>query len=67
MIGCREMECDPMKQALYILMLGCAVLLASPSLIRAQELEPRLYQNVPVGLNAVLIGYGFSTGNGSFR
>ncbi len=52
-----------MKQALYILMLGCAVLFASPCLIRAQELEPRLYQNVPVGLNAVLIGYGFSTGN----
>ena len=52
-----------MKQALYIFMLGCAVLLASPPLIRAQELEPRLYQNVPVGLNAVLIGYGFSTGN----
>ena len=52
-----------MKQALYIFMLGCAVLLASPPLIRAQELDPRLYQNVPVGLNAVLIGYGFSTGN----
>ena len=56
-----------MKQALYIFMLGCAVLLASPPLIRAQELEPRLYQNVPVGLNAVLIGYGFSTGKRSFR
>ncbi len=52
-----------MKQALYMLTLGCAVLLASPFSIRAQELEPRLYQNVPVGLNAVLFGYSFSTGN----
>ena len=46
-----------------MLTLGCAVLLASPFSIRAQELEPRLYQNVPVGLNAVLFGYSFSTGN----
>ena len=52
-----------MNQALHVLTLACAVLLASPSSIRAQELEPRLYQNVPVGLNAFLIGYGFSTGN----
>jgi Putative MetA-pathway of phenol degradation len=29
----------------------------------AQELEPRLYQNSPVGLNAIVLGYGFSAGN----
>jgi len=29
----------------------------------AQELEPGLYQNTPVGLNAAVLGYGFSTGN----
>ena len=29
----------------------------------AQELEPGLYQNVPAGLNAATLGYGFSTGN----
>jgi len=52
-----------MKRASYVLTLACAVVLASPFLIQAQELEPRLYQNVPVGLNAVLFGYGFSTGN----
>ena len=50
-----------MRRAWCVLTLGCSALVASP--IRAQELEPRLYQNVPVGLNAVLIGYGFSTGN----
>ncbi len=52
-----------MRQALCVLTLACAVLLASPFSIQAQELEPRLYQNVPVGLNGVIIGYGFSTGN----
>ena len=29
----------------------------------AQELEPGAYQNVPVGLNVVYAGYGFSQGN----
>jgi hypothetical protein len=29
----------------------------------AQELEPRLYQNSPVGLNGMVIGYGYSAGN----
>ncbi len=31
--------------------------------LRAQELEPALYQNAPVGLNAALVSYGFSRGN----
>jgi hypothetical protein len=29
----------------------------------AQELEPRLYRNAPVGLNAFVLAYGFSEGN----
>ncbi len=29
----------------------------------AQELEPRLYGNAPVGLNALLVSYGLSRGN----
>ncbi|MGH9324812.1 MAG: hypothetical protein ACRD21_11950 [Vicinamibacteria bacterium] len=28
-----------------------------------QELEPRLYQNAPVGLNGLVFGYGYSSGN----
>jgi hypothetical protein len=31
--------------------------------VGAQDLEPRLYQNAPVGLNALVLGYGYSTGN----
>jgi len=30
---------------------------------RAQELEPRLYQNAPLGLNALVFSYGYSAGN----
>lgn len=29
----------------------------------AQDLEPRAYANAPVGMNFVVIGYGYSTGN----
>ncbi len=35
----------------------------SAAAARAQELEPRLYQNAPMGLNAVVVGYGYSAGN----
>lgn len=34
-----------------------------PGSARAQELEPRLYANAPVGLNAVVVGYSYSAGN----
>ena len=37
--------------------------MTSASTARAQELEPRLYQNAPVGLNALVFGYGYSAGN----
>lgn len=30
--------------------------------IKAQDLEPRLYTNTPVGMNFVLLGYGYSQG-----
>ena len=36
-------------------------LLPSPGL--AQDLEPRTYANAPVGLNFLLLGYGYSSGN----
>jgi len=38
-----------------------AVTSAGPAL--AQELEPRLYQNAPVGFNALVLSYGYSAGN----
>ncbi len=43
--------------------LALAVALTSATTLSAQELEPRLYQNAPVGLNGLVIGYGYSAGN----
>lgn len=31
--------------------------------LQAQELEPRLYSNTPVGMNFLLVGYGYSEGS----
>jgi hypothetical protein len=31
--------------------------------IHAQELEPRLYTNTPIGMNFILLGYGYSQGS----
>ncbi len=42
-------------------MVGVALLVSFP--VRSQDLEPRLYQNAPIGLNAIILGYGFSSGN----
>ncbi len=37
--------------------------IASAAAASAQELEPRLYQNAPIGLNGLVVGYGYSAGN----
>ena len=42
-------------------LVGAAILFASS--VTAQQVEPRRYQNVPVGVNALAFTYGFSTGN----
>jgi hypothetical protein len=52
-----------MRKTLASLTLTGTVLFLAPPEPSAQELEPRLYQNAPVGLNAILLSYGFSTGN----
>ena len=31
--------------------------------VQAQELEPRLFTNVPVGMNFAILGYAYSRGN----
>jgi len=36
--------------------------LASASGVRAQQLEPRAYSNVPVGINFLIVGYGYASG-----
>jgi hypothetical protein len=45
-----------------ILAVGLAVA-ATAAAAAAQELEPGAYQNVPIGVNVVIAGYGYSTGN----
>jgi len=39
-----------------------ALLLFAPALAAAQSLDPRAYSNLPVGLNFLLAGYGYSRG-----
>ncbi len=36
--------------------------LVSASGVRAQQLEPRAYSNVPVGINFLIVGYGYASG-----
>jgi hypothetical protein len=43
-----------------------AVALAAAASAQAQDLEPRTYSNTPVGLNFLLLGYGYSTGDVAF-
>jgi len=44
----------------YGIFLSCLLLAAC---VRGQSLEPRLYSNAPTGLNFLLGGYAYSTGN----
>ena len=37
-------------------------ILYSPTLLHAQDLEPRAYANAPVGMNFLLVGYQYSEG-----
>ena len=38
------------------------ILLIALSPVYAQELEPRAYTNLPVGLNFIVAGYAYATG-----
>lgn len=38
------------------------IFLLLPHFLYAQDLEPRNYTNIPVGMNFVLLGYGYTTG-----
>ena len=40
--------------------------LAAGAVADAQELEPRAYMNTPVGLNFLILGYGYTQGNIAF-
>src|SRR4051812_27992321 len=41
-------------------------LILSASAARGQDLEPRSYSNIPVGMNFALVGYGHTTGDVAF-
>jgi hypothetical protein len=53
---------------LSLLVSGVAlvVALAAGAKVDAQELEPRAYANAPVGLNFLILGYGYSQGDVAF-
>ncbi len=42
--------------------LAVTMLAALPAAICAQDLEPRAYANTPVGMNFLILGYGYSQG-----
>jgi hypothetical protein len=46
----------------YQLPIAALLLLFELSVVHAQDLEPRAYSNIPVGLNFVLAGYGYTAG-----
>jgi len=46
---------------LVILMVLTTVVL--PGAVGAQEIEPRIYANIPVGMNFLAVGYSYSSGN----
>ncbi|MDF2775577.1 MAG: hypothetical protein K0S86_5078, partial [Geminicoccaceae bacterium] len=43
-------------------LLRLSVVFASPAVAPAQDIEPRAYSNIPLGVNFVGIGYAHSTG-----
>jgi len=50
-----------LKRQLSLLFIATTIL-SKLSFINAQELEPRAYTNLPVGLNFVVAGYSYQTG-----
>jgi hypothetical protein len=46
--------------------LAACILLAAMSVARAQEIEPRAFSNIPVGVNFLIAGYAYTTGGLSF-
>ncbi len=46
--------------------LAACILLAAMPVARAQEIEPRAFSNIPVGVNFLIAGYAYTTGGLSF-
>ena len=43
-------------------MLAAMLVGVTSGIVRAQDMEPRAYSNTPVGMNFVLVGYGYTQG-----
>ena len=55
----------PTSPSLRPLLVAVVVLSSLPSAGLTQDLEPRTYVNAPVGLNFLLLGYGYSSFGGA--
>ena len=55
-------NCTKVQYAVAVMASGL-LLAALPHRAVAQELEPGLYQNAPVGMNVIAVGYAYSNGN----
>ncbi len=51
------------QNTVLILLLLLLIQLFNYNNAKAQELEPRLLSNTPVGMNYLLLGYAYGTGN----
>jgi hypothetical protein len=54
--------CHSIFKSKLFLLFGTFIFLSRLSATYAQELEPRAYTNVPVGLNFIVAGYSYSSG-----
>jgi hypothetical protein len=52
-----------LKQSGRVFLLAVALLGALAGSGSAQEIEPRVYANIPVGMNFLAVGYSYSSGN----
>jgi hypothetical protein len=50
------------KQIHSILLLAAVIFLSAVSPVYGQDLEPRAYSNIPVGLNFIAAGYAYTAG-----
>ncbi len=44
------------------LLVAAAVLVGTPAIARAQDIEPRAYSNAPIGVNFLVAGYAYTQG-----
>jgi hypothetical protein len=51
-----------LKFKICILLFYTCIIFSGLSVVHSQDLEPRAYTNIPVGLNFVLAGYAYSAG-----